>query len=216
MIENNEFKYESFRVYRELEEGEHICIFADPAEGGDYCAAVGISKKYLDAVVVFNERMESSQFGHELYHIAKHIERRTKVWPTIGVERNTGQATIYVLVNFNYPDMYRMRVFDAMGYKESEKLGWLMTEANRRKMLDDLKLTVRQRGVKIYDREIVDQLRAFVIKKKGRAEAESGKFDDLVIALGGAYQLSILVPKKEFQDDYMDEFKKEQEKWRFK
>ena len=95
-------KLPPFRVYRDLERDEHICIFADPAEGNDYCAAVGISKKYSDTPIVFNDRIESSQFGHELNHIAKYVEERTHIWPTLGVERNVGQATIYVLTQLNY------------------------------------------------------------------------------------------------------------------
>ena len=208
--------FEPFRVYRKLESDEHICIFADPAEGVDYCAAVGISKKFNDTPIVFNERIESGQFGHELYHMAKYVEQRTHLWPTIGVERNTGQATIYVLVTLNYHDMFRMKIFDSSTSKESDKLGWLTTEPTRKKMLDDLALAIRQEQLKIYDREIVDQLRAFVVAKRGRAQAESGKKDDLVMALAGAYQVSILTPEKEADEFDIESWRKEQVKWRFR
>lgn len=210
-------KLPPFRVYRELETDEHLCLFADPAEGNDYCAAAGISKKHSDIPIVFNDRIESSQFGYELQYIAKYIEMRTHIWPTIGVERNVGQATIYVLGQLNYPDMFRMHVFDKPGVNESSKIGWLTTEGTRKKMLDDFALAVRQGVIKIYDKQIIDQMRAFVISKKGRPQAESNKKDDLVIASAGAYQLYLLVATHEPDTHYTkEEVKMAREKWRFK
>ena len=55
-----------FRVYREPEREEQFCIFGDPADARDYCAAVAVSKKHGDFPLVFNELTESSQFGYEI------------------------------------------------------------------------------------------------------------------------------------------------------
>ena len=205
-----------YRLYREITPDEHMCIFADPAEGHDFCAAVAFSKKHMDMPIVFNAKMESSQFGYELYRLAKYIESYAHIWPTICVERNTGQATIYVLTQLNYPDMFRMRVFDVSGFKESEKLGWLMSEPTRKKMLDDYALAMRQKIIKVYDKEVYDQMRAFIIDKKGKARAESNKHDDLVIASAGAYQTHLLVPTHESDDFDREDWQKSQEKWRFR
>lgn len=209
-------KIPPFRIYRELEVGEHICLFGDPAEGVDYCACVGMSKKYQDMPIVYNEKTESSQFGHELHRIAKYIETKTHIWPTIAVERNTGQATIYVLTTLNYPELFRMRIFDVSVMRESEKIGWLTTESTRKKMLDDFALAMRQGVVKIYDKEVVDQMKSFIINKKGRPQAESNKHDDLVISSAGAYQIFMLVPTREADDGAASDWKKDRDNWRFR
>ena len=209
-------KMEWLRLYRELTPGEHFCIFADPAEGNDFCAAVGFSKKNMDMPIVFNARMESSQFGYELHRLAKYIEAYTHIWPTISVERNTGQATIYVLTTLNYPELFRMRIFDVAGFKESEKIGWLMSEPSRKKMLDDYALAMRQNIIKVYDKEVFDQMRAFIIDKKGKPRAESNKHDDLVIASAGSYQTHMLTPTRENDIFDKEEWQKSQEKWRFR
>lgn len=211
----------TYRYYRQLERNEQTCIFADPAEGGDFCAAVLISKKHADFPFVYNKRIESSQFGHDIHKIAKFVFKRTGMWPTIAVERNTGQATIYVLQELNYPDLFRMKIFDHSTTKESAKIGWTTTLATRNKMLDDLALALRQGAIKIYDREVLDQMASFVIKERaghvGKAEAESGKFDDLVIATAGAFQMHSLVPAYDFGDEMTpEEYAKEREKWRFR
>lgn len=207
-------KLQPFRVYREPERGEQFCIFGDPAEARDYCAAVAVSKRSADFPLVYNDLTESSQFGYDLEKMAKYIQHRTGFWPTIAVERNTGQATIHVLTLLNYPNLYRMRVFDALAYKESEKIGWLTTEATKRKMLDDISLAIRQGISKIYDREVLDQMLSFV-KKGHKIEAESGKKDDLVIATAGAWQLYMTVPLQ-YTDEGDQDWKLSKDKWRFR
>lgn len=210
-----------YRLYRDLEPNEQTCIFADPSEGGDFCAAVVVSKKHADFPFVYNYHTESSQFGYDLNKIARYVFKKTGIWPTIGVERNTGQATIHVLQELNYPDLFRMRVFDHSTVSETAKIGWTTNAATRTKMLDDLALAFRQGVLKIYDRETLYQMSSFVIKvKKGhgaRAEAESGKNDDLVIATAGAWQLYSLVQTFDdfgYQTD--SDIAEEREKWRFK
>ena len=203
-----------FREYRELERNEQLCIFADPAESHDFCAAVAISKKHADTPLVYNEMTESSQFGYELEKMAKFIHNRTGFWPTVAVERNTGMATIHVLTVLNYPNMFRMRVFDSATYKESEKLGWLTTESTRRKMLDDFSLATRQGSCKVYDKEIIDQMYSFVVKK-GKPQAESGKKDDLVMAAAGAWQLYLTVPLQ-FTEEPEYDWKADRDKWRLR
>lgn len=225
MTEDNKFRPDvsgllGYRLYRELEINEQTCVFADPSEGRDFCAAVVVSKKYGDFPFVYNLRVESSQFGYDLHKVAKYIHHVTNMWPTIAVERNSGQATIHVLQELNYPNMFRMRVFDHTSVQESSKIGWLTNVATRRKMLDDLAMAIRQGVPKIYDRETLYQMSSFVIKnKKGqtnRVEAESGKNDDLVIATAGAWQLYQLVPTFDFEGDETDEeIESKRELWRF-
>ena len=90
------------RLFREPQAGEFVVIGADPADGGsNNCVAQAISKKRADNFMNFAAKMESSQFGHELYKMAKYIYAKTGEWPVIGVERNTGMATINVLQTYN-------------------------------------------------------------------------------------------------------------------
>lgn len=203
------------RLYRELERGEHILLFADPAEGRDYCALLGVSKKYADTPVAFNQRIESAQFGYEIERVAKFIEKRTNIWPTVAVERNVGAATIHVLQLLNYPDLFRMITLAKTSMKETDKIGWETTKASRPKMLDDLALALRQRLFQIYDRETISQMKHFIKNPRtGKPEAETGRHDDLVICAAGAWQLYQLVPVK--YEDYFYEDDEDQEKWRFK
>lgn len=211
------------RVYRPIDIGEQFVIFADPADSKDYCAAVAFSKKHYDYPIVFNEVMESSQFGYELNNMAKYIYQRTNLWPKMAVERNTGQATIFVLQQLNYPDMFRMVDFTSVGQHAQGDVGWNTTGhlsggelvGTRRKMLDDLALVINQGMVKIYDQEQLKQMKGFVIVK-GRAQARSNVHDDLVMATAGAWQVAQLTPDVFWGEVDEDNVRSHKEKWRFK
>jgi len=178
------------KQFRELEEGEQMVVFADPAESQDFCAAVAISKRHFDCPIVFNWVMESTQFGYELFYMAKLIQKKTGMWPKLAVERNTGQGTIYVLKTLNYPDLFRMVDFTSTNSAEKGEIGWVTTGAltagtlqgTRRKMLDDLAVAINQGMIKMYDEVQIRQLMSFLIVKGGRAQAQSNKKDDLVMA----------------------------------
>jgi len=211
------------RVYRDLMINEQLVMFADPAESQDYCAAVVFSKKMNDFPIVFNEVMESSQFGYELNAIGKYVQLRTNLWPKLAVERNTGQATIFVLQQLNYPNMFRMVDFTSINPHEAGGLGWITTghltggelQGTRRKMLDDLALGIKQGIFKIYDKEQLNQMKSFVVVK-GRGQARSNKKDDLVMASAGAWQIAQLTPEEDFGDYDPEMLKQHREKWRFK
>ena len=211
------------RQYRELEINEQIVVFGDPAESQDFCAAVACSKKYYDFPIVMNQVMESSQFGYELFYMCKNIYNRTNIWPKLAVERNTGQATIYVLQQLNYPDLFRMVDFASSNSAERGGIGWVTTghltggelQGTRRKMLDDMALAINQGMAKFYDEAQIRQMMSFMVVK-GRAQAKAGKKDDLVMATAGAWQVQQLTPSVDFGDYDPSRMKKEREKWRFK
>ena len=211
------------RLYRELEWGEQIVCFGDSAEVQDFCALVALSKKHLDFPMIYNQITESSQFGYDAYNFCKYIQIHTGMWPVLAIERNVGAATIIVLNQLNYPRMFRMPDFTAGNNASQGGIGWLTTgsmkggeiQGTRRKMLDDFALTLRQGQVKIYDEQQILQLKSFVVVK-GRAQARANTHDDLVISTCGAWQVHLTTPS-EFLDEFnVEDFRKEQSKWRFK
>lgn len=224
----NKEGYSPVRIYREPEPNEQFVVFADPADAKDYCAAVACSKKRYDFPIVMNEIMESAQFGYELFYMCKYIFDKTGIWPKLAVERNTGQATIYVLNTMNYPDLFRMIDFASTNPHEGGGIGWVTTghlsggelQGTRRKMLDDLSLAIKQSGttsgyVSFYDKTQIEQMQSFMIVK-GRAQAKSNKKDDLVMASAGAWQVQLLTPSVDFGGYDADAVAAQREKWRFK
>lgn len=192
------------RLFRQPDPNEFVVIGADPAEGGDYCAFVVLSKQTAEVLMSGQSKEESSQLGYELNHVGLWIQKTTKLFPSIAVERNTGSATIHVLKSLNYPNLFRMpQSFTKDTFDQSDNYGWNTNLATRPKMLDDLALALRQKALKIPDKDIVDELFTFVRNQKtGKPEADVGSHDDLVMALAIAWQLYQLESTPKSSKDY--------------
>lgn len=184
-----------FRLYRDPRPNEFFVVGADPAEGNDYCAAHWLSKQTQEVILVFHARMESTQFGYELYKGSQFIKNASGLWPTIGIERNMGQATIARLLDLNYPSLYRHQDLNRLNPTEDDKIGWPTTVATRQQMLDDTALAVRQGVLHLYDKPTLREMRSFIRNAKtGKPEAEEGAHDDLVMSLAIAWQMFSRVP----------------------
>lgn len=190
-------------------------IAGDPAEGGDNSTFVAISKNKSDVVMISVSKEESSQLGYTLSHIGKWFEKQTGNYPCIAVEKNTGAATIFVLKQLNYPNLFKMpSSFTASDMQTGDQFGWVTSSATRPKMLDDLALAIRQQAVKIPSKPVIDELYSFVRNEKtGKPQADVGAHDDLVIALAIAWQLYQIAPTFS-QEEYYDINKDLAKKWR--
>lgn len=189
----------SVRVYRLLEGNEETVLSADPGAGWSYSAAVVISRKFKDVPIVFQARIESPQLGYELSNLGLYIKKKTGVYPLLAVERNIGQGTIEKLRDLSYPldRLYRQKTFDRVLEKEEERIGWVTTVANRRKMLDTLAMVIRNKELKIYDKALISEMLTFVINERtGEPRPESGTFSDLIMACAIAYQMLGEYPTK--------------------
>lgn len=188
-----------YRLYRKLEQGERIVIAGDPADGGtNYCAGQSYSLRHRDFPFVFHARMEATQFGHELYKMGLYVKMATGEWPLVAVEKNTGGSTIYVLMEYNYPNLFRMpkNLLDPTAKdKEQGEIGWETTKTTRMLIVDGLAMALRQHGVKIYDLATVKELMTFVVKYSGKPEAANGCFDDLVMSMAIALKVAEISPK---------------------
>jgi hypothetical protein len=204
-------------LYRQPKPNEQFVIGSDPSEGGDNSTVIALSKQNAEVVLISKSKEESSQLGYSLNHIGKWFFNKTSIYPSIGVERNMGAATIYVLKELNYPNLFRMpgsfvKDSDATG----ESYGWHTNSATRPKMLDDLALALRQRAIRISSKILVDELYSFVRNQKtGKPQADRNSHDDLVMALAIAWQMYQITPSEAINDDLIDvEFlwKSEQER----
>ena len=179
-------------LYRNLELQEQIVLAGDPGEGVSFAAGVCISKKYKDVPLVFHARIESTQFGYELNKMGLFVKKKTGSYPLLAVERNIGAATISKLIDLEYPleRLYKQKTFDRILRKEEERIGWVTTSANRRKMLDDLALAIRKKQIKIYDPQTIAEMLTFIIQERtGEPRPERGHFSDLIMATAIAFQL---------------------------
>ena len=119
------------RIYRNLEPAEQIVIGGDPGEAVSYSAGAVLSRTYNDVPIVFHSRVESAQFGVELFNLGLYISKKIGSFPLLAIERNIGAATIEKVRDLGYPleRLYRQKTFDRISNKTEERIGWVTTAA---------------------------------------------------------------------------------------
>ncbi len=93
---------------------------------------------------------------------------------TVAVERNNhGHTTLYALdAVHHYPAIFT---------DLDEKPGWLNSPPKRTQAIDSLEQAHRTEVWVTQDRDILGEIRTFVVNKEGKAEAQRGAKDDLVL-----------------------------------
>jgi len=123
-------------------------------------------------------------------------EEYNEAWLTIETN-NHGFAVISKVRDHGYANMYAEKTFDKWGQKESRKWGWNTNALTRPILVDGIAVAIRDNTVKVYDKDVIDEMTTFIVNEKGRAEAQSGCKDDRVMAFGLALQGHIRCPQYE-------------------
>lgn len=186
-------------VWKMPEPDRFYAIGADVAEGlvqGDYsCALVGDEE--FDVVAMWHGHIDPDLFGMELIKLGKFYNEAY-----IGVENNNhGLTTLTVLKREEYWNLYYSKSFDKIADKVTQKLGWTTSIRTKPLMIDKLSEFVREFLIGIYSDLIISEMFTYVIEDNGKTNAQSGCFDDTVMAC--AILLQLLLEGK--NEDYMPE-----------
>lgn len=169
------------RVWSPPMEGEHYSIGVDVAEGlenGDYSCAQVVDSNGRQ-VACWHGHVDPWEYGDILKSLGYYYK---KAW--LLVERNNhGLTTLRRLQDLGYPNLYVEQTVDhAYGDKMTRKAGWLTTSKTKPLIIDNLAALIRQGEGGIADKELLEELRTYVIDGRGKTNAAHGCFDDRVIA----------------------------------
>lgn len=101
-------------------------------------------------------------------------------------DNNHGLVTINELKKV-YTNLYYRKVKDEVTDEWTEKVGWRTTNRTKPLLIGNLDKQLRA-GLKIYSKEILDELMTYVIDEDGTTNASEGAKDDLVIGTALAVQ----------------------------
>lgn len=165
-------------VWKRPERGTKYVIVADPSEGagGDPGAAVIRERETGAYCGTLHGQFPTWEFGRLLSEVG--LEYNTAL---VVVERNNhGAAVLQSLERGDrengrdpYPNIY---------VHTDEKLGWNNTETTRAVALEALEKAHRDGSWSSPDARTISEIKSFTINKRGKAQAESGAHDDLVLA----------------------------------
>lgn len=105
--------------------------------------------------------------------------------PLVVVESNSyGQAIIENLRDDGYVHMYRRTKYDKISNRWTEHLGFATTQQSRPILLSRLHQWISSQKLDPVCVRVKTEMNTFVYNQKGKPEADKGKHDDLVMALG--------------------------------
>ena len=145
---------------------------------GDYsCAQVldGLGRQ----VACWHGHIDPYAYADMLVNLGKRYRNAYMI-----IERNNhGLTTLRRMQELQYPNMYiESSVDGAYGDKLTKRGGFLTTSKTKPLIIDNLAALLRQGESGIADKELVNELRTYVIDEKGAYNAQSGCHDDRVMA----------------------------------
>ena len=163
-------------------------VVADVArgDGKDYSAFHIIDVENSVQVAEYKGQIGTKEYGQLLYRIGVEYNNALMV-----VENaNIGWATLQVLIDSNYPNLYYSpksgnitadSYFDQ--YMDTSKMtaGFTMSSRTRPMAIGKFQEYISDKGVTIQSSRLLSEMKVF-IWKNGRAEAQQGYNDDLVMA----------------------------------
>lgn len=168
-----------WKVWGDPEDGAEYFISADVGMTHDYSTALVCKTRTVEVVATMRSRLDPSEFARNLAHAGNWYNAAT-----IAPEKNgIGLAVLTQLMEL-YPHIYQRSRVDKLTNRTIDELGWLTTQTSRPLILGDLQSAIVDKDYKIYDKDIIREMKQFVRNERtGKPEALPGAHDDFVMAL---------------------------------
>lgn len=174
-----------WRLYAKPNKYRTYILGIDTASGspdGDFSAAVLIditNRDEIHLVATFYDRLSLKEYSKQIQKIC------TKYQPLVVAERNSyGQAIIEALKEAEYPYLYTQTKFDKLTGQFTDRLGFFTSSSTRPILIAKLIATISNNVMAVKDDRLQYEFMNFIYNEKGKAEAEKGFHDDMIMALG--------------------------------
>ncbi len=161
------------------------CIGGDTAgEGSDYFTGHVLDARSGLQVAVLKHQTDSDLYSRQMYCLGMYYKQAL-----IGIESNFDSFPIKELVRLGYPNLYIREREDKFSGITEKSYGFRTTTVTRPVIISNLIKIVRENTRLINDVDTLKEMLMFVRNEKGRAEAQEGEHDDLIMGLAIAYRV---------------------------
>ena len=161
------------------------CIGGDTAgEGSDYFTGHVLDARSGLQVAVLKHQTDSDLYSRQMYCLGMYYKQAL-----IGIENNFDSFPIKELVRLGYPNLYIREREDKFSGITEKSYGFRTTTVTRPVIISNLIKIVRENTRLINDVDTLKEMLMFVRNEKGRAEAQEGEHDDLIMGLAIAYRV---------------------------
>lgn len=188
-------------IYEEPKDGHPYVLGGDTAgDGSDYFTGLVIDNSNSKQIAKLrHNKIDEDEYSRQIYCLGTYYNNAL-----VGLENNYSTYPTKKLKEYDYPKMYIREVEDNIPEVIQDKYGFLTTKATRPIILAMLKEIFRDNINYINDLDVLYEGLVFIKNEKGRAEAEQGKHDDLIMGLAITYyirtQQSFIVKKIEKEE----------------
>lgn len=172
-------------IYQEPLPGIGYVIGGDTAgDGSDSFTGQVLDAEYGNQFAVLRHETDEDLYARQMYCLGKYYN-----YALLGIETNFSTFPVKELQRLGYSHQYRRETIDEISLKKQYKYGWLTTSKSRPLAIARLVKEVREHIGGINDIATLEEMLTFVRNEKGKAEAQEGKHDDLILALAIAHSI---------------------------
>lgn len=166
------------KIYEMPKERNPYVLGGDTAgEGSDNFTGQCLDNITGKQVAVLKQKFGEIEYTRQMYCLGMFYNEAL-----IGIETNYSTYPTVKLAEMKYPNMYiRDKNPDDYRDKLETKLGVNTNKATRPHMLAILQTVVAETIENIVDIDTLDEMLSFIVSEKGKAEAQEGCHDDLVM-----------------------------------
>jgi len=179
-ISNIRFKEDkegAIKIYKKPEIGRPYVLGGDTAgEGSDYFTGHVDDNITGEQVAVLKQQYDEVDYTRQMYCLGMYYNTAL-----IGIEANYTTYPIQELTRLSYPKQYVREKEDTYTGRHDKAYGFKTTSLTRPLVLAELQTLVKENVELINDRETLEEMLVFVKNERGRAEAQDGYHDDLVM-----------------------------------
>ena len=170
-------------IYEEPKRGYPYVIGGDTAgDGSDFFTGQVLNNVTGNQAAVLKHQFDEDLYTRQMYCLGNYYNQALEA-----VETNFSTFPVKELQRLGYYHQFKREAIDEISKKRYHKYGFQTTKLSRPLIIAGLVQVVREHPELFQDIATLEEMLTFVRNEKGRAEAQEGKHDDLIMGLAIAH-----------------------------
>lgn len=199
------------RIYKDVEQLKPYVVGGDTAgDGSDNFVGQVLDNVTGEQVATLQHQTDEDLYARQMYCLGKYYNNAL-----LSIEINFSTYPVKELKRLGYHKQFIREIEDNISKKKKRAYGFQTNKLTRPLVISNLVQLVREHTNIFYDIPTLEEMLTFVRNESGKAEAQQGKHDDLIMGLAIAHysrdqQKTALLEKQEleFADDVSEEDQK--------
>lgn len=176
-------------IFYNVDKAIDYCIGGDTAgEGSDYFVGQVLSREGKQ-IARLRHQMDADLYTKQMYCLGMYYNQAL-----LAIEVNFDSFPVRELERLGYWNMYIREQEDTYTGQIKKAHGFRTDKFTRPRIISQLVEIVREHTYQIDDKLTLEEMLTFVRNEKGRAEAQQGAHDDMIMALAIAYDAIKQIP----------------------